>query len=483
MKTRIIVLASILLMTKVASAQQSLSLDECKRLALEHNHKVRIAAEHIGAANALTKSARTMYLPDFSANGMYARTNKQIGLLEEDMFIPVIPYSAIDPATGAFNPMLDPANTFVMNPNGGFFLDQNGNPIFQNYAWLPKEKLKIGSKNTFIGGISMIQPIYVGGKIRELNRISQYGENIANANRKLEQSEVLYRVEESYWRVVSLQEKVKMLESYIQMLERLSTDLENLYSEGIIIKNDLLRVKVKSNEVNLNLLKAKNGLTLSRMSLCQQTGLPLSSTIILSDNLEASLTLMAEMAYTDSALAHRVELEVLEQGVNITRSSANIMKSRYLPNVGLTASYMLMNPNPYRGFAEEFGGDWNVGVAINIPIFHWNDKAHTLRAAKHEQRVAELKLSEAREQISLQVQQAIFTAAEAAKKVALAEENLKLAEENLKVATDTFAEGMLKTTDILEAQAMWQDAWSELIEARMENQVSVVNLKKVTGRE
>jgi outer membrane protein TolC len=144
---------------------------------------------------------------------------------------------------------------------------------------------------------------------------------------------------------------------------------------------------------------------------------------------------------------------------------------------------MLMNPNPYRGFAEEFGGDWNVGVAINIPIFHWNDKAHTLRAARHEQRVAELKLSEAREQISLQVQQAIFTAAEAAKKVALAEENLKLAEENLKVATDTFAEGMLKTTDILEAQAMWQDAWSELIEARMENQVSVVNLKKVTGWE
>jgi outer membrane protein TolC len=424
-----------------------------------------------------------MFLPSFSANGMYARTNKQISLLEEDMFIPVIPYSAIDPETGVFNPMLDPANTFVMNPNGGFYLDQNGNPVFQRYAWLPKEKLKIGSKNTFAGGISMIQPIYTGGKIRELNRISQYGEKIAQSSKKIEESEVLYSVEEAYWRTVSLQEKVKMVETYLLMIDRLSTDLENLYNEGIIIRNDILKVKVKSNELNLNLLKAKNGLTLSRMALCQLTGKPLSSEIILVDSLASSVKLIPEMAYADSALMKRAELDVLGQTLNITRSSVNVMKSRYLPNIGLTASYMLMNPNPYKGFAEEFGGDWNVGLAINIPIFHWNDKAHTLRAAKHEQKVAELRLNEAREMISLQVQQSIFTANETVKKVAMAEENLRLALENLRVAEDSFAEGVIKTTDLLEAQAMWQDAWSELIDARMENQLSVVNLKKVTGND
>lgn len=465
-----------------AGAQQSLSLEECKSMALEHNFKIRIATEHVGAANDLSKSAKTAFLPSFSANGMYTRTNKQFSLLENDMIIPVIPFSTIDPESGQFDPNLDPANTFVMNPiSGGILLDKDGNPVFKNYAWLPKDQLKIGSKNTFIGGVSMFQPIYVGGKIRELYKISQYGENIANSNKKVEESEVAYNVEEAYWRVVSLQEKVKMVEAYQQLLEKLSVDLENLYAEGIIIKNDLLKVKVKTNEVNLNLLKAKNGLTLSRMALCQLTGLPLSSSIILTDSLGHSVELTPEMAYADSALAQRAELEALRQGVNIANSSVQVMKSRYLPNIGLTANYMLMNPNPYNGFAEEFGGDWNVGVAINIPIYHWNDKAHTLRAARHEQKAAELKLQEAREMISLQVQQAIFRAIESSKKVQMADENLKLAEENLKVATDSFNEGMVKTTDILEAQAMWHDAFSELIDARMENKLGIINLRKVSG--
>lgn len=471
-----------MLLAMFSSAQQSLSLDDCKKLALEHNYKVRIATEHIGAANSLSKAARTAFLPDFSANGMYARTNRQIRLLENDMMIPVIPFSTINPETGQFDPTLDPANTFVFNPiSGGILLDKDGNPVFKNYVWLPKDHLKIGSKNTFIGGVSMFQPVYMGGKIRELYKISQYGEQIAKSNKRIEESEVLYSVEDAYWRTVSLQEKVKMVETYLLMIDRLSTDLENLYSEGIIIKNDILRVKVKSNELNLNLLKAKNGLTLSRMALCQLTGQPLSSEIVLTDSLASTVTLIPELAYADSALTKRAELDLLSQTLNITRSSVNVMKSRYLPNIGLTASYMLMNPNPYKGFAEEFGGDWNVGLAINIPIFHWNDKAHTLRAARHEQKVAELKLNEAREMISLQVQQAIFTANETVKKVAMAEENLKLAQENLRVAEDSFVEGVIKTTDLLEAQAMWQDAWSELIDARMENQLSVVNLKKVTG--
>lgn len=464
------------------SAQQSLSLNDCKELALEHNYKVRIAAEQIGATSALSKSARTNYFPSISAKALYTRTNKQISLLQSDLLIPVVPFSSIDAETNQFNPNLDPANTFVFNPlNGEMLYDRDGNPVFNNYAWLPKDQIEFGSKNMYMGGVSLLQPIYTGGKIREMNRVSEYSQKIAQANFAKERSEVIYKTEESYWRVVSLQEKVTMVESYIELLSKLSNDLENLYNEGIIIKNDLLKVSVKTNEAKLNLLKAKNGLTLSRMALCQVTGLPLNSDLVLTDSLSTSIFAIPEMAYTDSALNMRSELEALNQAVNIAKSGVNIMKSRYLPDIGLTASYMMLNPNPYKGFTEEFGGDWNVGVAINIPIFHWNDKSHTLRAAKHEQKVTELKLSEAREMISLQVQQAIFSANESAKKVLMAEENVALAKENLNVANDAFAEGMVKTTDVLEAQALWQNAWSDLIDARMDHQLSQVNLKKVVG--
>jgi outer membrane protein TolC len=159
----------------------------------------------------------------------------------------------------------------------------------------------------------------------------------------------------------------------------------------------------------------------------------------------------------------------------------NLMKSRFLPDIGLTANYMMINPNPYNGFSNEFGGDWSIGVAINIPIFHWNDKSHTLRAARHEQKAAEYQYKEARELISLQVQQALFSVSESSKKLHMAQESISLAEENLRIVNNSFAEGIVKTTDVLEAQALWQNAWSDLIDARMEFQLSRVNLKKVIG--
>ena len=451
-------------------------------MALEHNHKVIIADEHVKAAESLKKSAKTQFLPSISANGMYMRTNKKFSLLENDLLLPVIPYSAIDPTTGTFNANLDPANTFVINPGTGQpVTDANGNPIFQNYTWIPKDKAEFGHKNIYTAGISLTQPIFTGGKIKETYNIAKYGENLAKASQDVEKTDVLFRTEEAYWRVVAVAEKVKLVNSYIKLLKNLNTDLENYYAEGMIIKNDLLKVKVKMNEAQLNLVKANNGLSLAKMALCQQVGLPLTQNVVLADSLSTMLEPVAEQSFTDTAITKRPEIEALYQSINIAKSGVNIMKSRYMPNIGLSANYMFMNPNPYNGLSQEFGGDWNVGVAINIPIFHWNDRGHTLKAARSEQRVAELKMEEAKELIALQVQQAVYTLNESVKKIEMAELNLQQAEENLKVATDGFEIGTQKTSDVLEAQSMWQNAYANLIDARMEYRMNLVNLKRVMG--
>ena len=466
----------------VYAQEQALSLEQCKQMALEHNLGLRVAHEQVGATDALSKSARTNFYPNISANAAYTRVNKPFSLFDGDKLIPVVPFSSINAETGEFDPNLDPANTFVFNPISGEMLyDKDGNPVFNSYAWLPSDQFELGAKNIFVGGVSLTQPIFTGGKIRETYNISKRGNAIAQASLAKEKTDVLYKTEENYWRVVALSEKVQMVKQYIVLLEKLKHDTENLYHEGIILKNDMLKVKVKLNEANLNLHKAQNGVRLSQMALCQVVGLPLQTEIALADSLAKGISIAPEMAYADSAMAARPELNALTQTVGIAQSAVKIAKSRYMPNIGLTASYNVLNPNPYKGFSSSFGADWSVGVAMSIPIFHWNDKSHTLRAARHELNAAELKLNEARELISLQVQQAVFTASEGAKKVAMANESLVLAEENLRITSDAFSEGMVKTSDLLEAQALWQQAWSNLIDARMENQLAIINLKRAAG--
>lgn len=479
--------------------QIKLSLEECRAMALENNHRIQIADEHIGAAGAVRKSAKTNFLPNISANGMYTRTNKKFALLDEDKFIPVVPYSALDANAGGLNnailsptlsngspnPQFDAdvfGNTFAINPaTGQPFLDKDNNPAFGNYAWLPKEEGEFGSKNLFVGALTLTQPIYMGGKVRESYKITQYGEQMAVAVKEKDVAGVLYKTEEAYWRILSLDEKVKMVKAYIALLERLNQDLENLFAEGMIIQNDLLKASVKLNEAELNLIKAENGVALSKMVLCQIIGLPLEADLALTNELSPQLMAMENISFRDSAVANRPELQALEQSANMARSGVKLMRSRYLPNVGLTANYLLANPNPYGGLVEEFGSDWNVGVAVNIPIFHWGDKNHTLRAAKFEQRAAELKVEETRDLIRLEVQQALFKVKESERKVQLTRQNLEKANENLRVANDGFSEGILKTTDVLEAQALWKESQADNIDAKMERNLNRVNLKRVVG--
>ncbi len=468
--------------------EKGLSLSDCRQKALAYNKKIKMAGEHQGAAESLKKAARTQYFPNFHFNGSYMRMGKVPKLSYDQQLLPVVPFSAIDPETGKFSSqsLQDPEvaqNTVLVNPETGEIIyDGKGNPAFLQYAMLPKGELEIGSHNIFIAGLAMTQPVYMGGKIRELNNIADYGLSIAREQTELKKSEIIYKTDEYYWQVIAVQEKVKLAKEYKAMLDSLVTDLKNILEEGIITRNELLKAKVKQSEAELSLTKAQNGLILSRMALNQAIGFPLDTTFQLSDTLEEKFYLKIEDNIMEQAINNRSELTILKRNIDMAVSASNIMKSRYLPNVALSANYLYLNPNPYNNFKEEFGGDWSIGVTANIPIYHWGDKKYTLDAARHEKRAAELKYQESTEMIRLQVKQTLFSYNESVKKINMTKTALEQATENLKITKNNFEEGILKTTDLLEAQVMWQEAKANYIDAKTEAKLLQTKLKKVSGQ-
>jgi len=476
-----------LVVSGIAFSQEKLSIDNCRQLALENNKKVKMSNLQTEAATQLRKAAFTQYLPNVSFNGSFTHLNKDILLLNEDKFLPIVPYSAIDATTHQINQAAfsDPAiapNMIVINPQTGKpVMDAEGNPVFKNYAWLPQSEAELGLDNLYIAGINLIQPIYTGGKIKQLNVTAQLVEASAKENTVLETLEIIYRCEEAYWQIISVAEKVKLAQEYKKMLEKLVNDLQNYYNEGIITNNDVLKAKVKKNEVELLLQKAENGLVLSRMLLNQIIGFPLDTVITLNDSLSGFSGNDYTTDQITKAFTNRPEIKILENNVKLAMSGKKIMQSRFQPNVAFTANYLLLNPNIYNGMQDQFEGDWNVGIVCNIPITHFGERIHTLEAASVEQKVMELKLEESKELINLQINQSIFKYHEAIRKVEFTGESLKQAEENLRVITDNFLEGRLKTSDILESQALWQNAKTEYIEAKTELRLNEIMLKKVLG--
>lgn len=503
---RKIILYFTLCLTVSLSAQDVYTIDDCRKMALEHNASIKIASENMKAARSLKKAAFTQFLPNFSAIGAYNWNEKNISLLAHDEYLPV----GVKQPDGSFGIGVGPNSKPTPNADGTFRfddsavnnnftmiggqtvpLDKQGNPFdptknpegldWKNHAILPKDGFEMDIRNVFVGGINFVQPIFMGGKIKQMYSIAGYGEKIAEARAQDAMTDLILEVDEAYWRVVSLENKVELAKELKAVVAKLDTNITALFEEGMATKADVLKVKVKLNEADLSMIKATNGLSLSRMALNQVCGISLDKQIKLADtDLDETLDLVAIIPI-EEALSKRTEIQMLTQMQNIAKSNEKIMISRFLPNVALTGNYLVTNPSSFKGFATKFDGMFSIGVVAQVPLFHFGEKIHTLKASRASSIVAELELKDAEEKIELQINQTTYKTTESLKKQLLTQRNVESAQENLMYANEGFTEGVITASDVLMAQTAWLSAKSENIDAAIDVKLSNLYLQKSLG--
>lgn len=486
MKKKVLAIFALGLTTQMYS-QKVLQLEDCRQMALTYNKSVEMAQENVKAARELKKAAFTQFLPNFSANGTYTWNEKNLSLLAEDALLPV----GTKMTDGSFGFTADQiSNGWTLINGQPVPLDANNVPFnpktnpekiqWKGYALLPKEAMEFDIHNIFAGTIGFVQPIFMGGKILELYRIAKYGENLAQAQQENKVTDLLLEVDEAYWRVVSLENKVKLAKEYRSLIAKVDSNVNAMVDEGVATKSESLKIKVKLNEADITLTKAEDGLNLSKMALNQLCGLSLEEDYTLADE---NLTTETEtqLIPIDQAINNRPEIKALLQVENIAKANEKIMLSRFMPNIGLTGNYLISNPNTFNGYKNEFGGMFTVGVVANVPLFHFGDKFHTLNAAKSQHKIATLQLEEVKEKMHLQIKQSSFKLAESLKKEASTQHNIEQAEENLRYATEGFNEGVITSTDLLGAQTAWLSAKSDAIDANIEVKLCNLYLSKSLG--
>ena len=133
------------------------------------------------------------------------------------------------------------------------------------------------------------------------------------------------------------------------------------------------------------------------------------------------------------------------------------------------------------GFSNSFRGQFTAGVAVNIPIAHAND-IYKVKAAKHQAKIVDLKLQEAREMITLQTTQSRQKVSDAQRKLARAITATGHAEENMRLAQEAWKEGMLSSTELLGAQTAWMNAETDKLDAVIELKMAQSTLNKHLGK-
>ena len=479
-------LGLLLFLPLAADAQRLLTLDSCRAMALRNNKQLGVAKVKQEASTNMRKSARTQYLPKVNAVGGYMWMNKEISILNDDQKVALsnLGTSATSKLQDALAPLVSmlPAETQakIAGDMGQFagVLNQVGTGIVDGF--------RTDTRNMFAGAVTVTQPVFMGGAIVAANKMADINEQMAANSLDMKTQGTLYHIDQVYWQVVSLRHKQTLAESYVALVKKLKGDVQKMIDQGVATKGDGLSVSVRVNEAEMALTQVTDGLELSKMLLCQLCGLPEDEDIVLADEASEELSVKSEKLATegagaDVAFENRPELKVLQNTVDLSLQTTNVLKAGNLPQVMLTGGYAVTNPNTFNGFQKKFGGVWNVGVVVRVPIWNWGDVMYKVRASKGATAMARLELDDAREMISLQVRQNNFKVKEAQKKLTMAQSNVANADENLRMANLAFKEGVASITTVMEAQTAWNQAQSQKIDAEIGVKLSQVELQKALG--
>ncbi|MCQ2110087.1 MAG: TolC family protein [Bacteroidaceae bacterium] len=501
-RIRMIAALAVAMLAQVASAGTVLTLQECRDLALDNNKQSLIAQERVNAAEYDRRAAVANYLPKVSATGAYLRNSDNISLISADQAAML---SGLGSAVGSSlgNSIGSVMQGLMASPTIGQMLasdPQLAGLFAQLQQSLPDklagiteglnaigselaESFELDIQNVYVGMVSVEEPLYVGGKIRAYNKVTQLAKELAEIQLDGEDQKVLVTTDEAYWQVVSIANKLRLAEKYAEVLRKLDSDVEKMKAEGVATASDQLAVRVELNQAEMTLVKAQNGLALSKMLLCQLIGMDLHSDITLADEENTELVVADDaIEYTDETIQeNRVELRSLQLAAQMYGQKVNIVRADYLPTVALMGAYSVTNPSSFNGFENKFGGMLSAGVVARIPLFHFGEGVNKVRRAQSDALIAQYQLEEAKGKVSLQVTQYEHKIEEAEARLAKAEKLIENAEENQRIATIGFQEGVVESATVLKAQTAWLQAKSEEVDARIDRIMAGVYLRQATG--
>lgn len=472
-----IVTAVLLLLTTVTTLAQPqkrfLTLEQCRAIALDSSAILRNAQLTEEKTDLDRKAVITNFLPKFSGYGLYLWTSDSFDYDFSGGALPVYKnvYGNLVPDL-----MKDAAGNIVYN---------NGIPIFNQYAIIPPMTLSVDLANTFTAGVSVSQPVFMGGKIISGYRMAALGTEMAKLNSELKAEEVTVSVDEAYWMYVKTCRLLEAAESFDSTVTEVYRFVEDAIDVGMATSTDLVKVEVQRNNAALAVAKARNGKRLSMMNLCHILGLPLTTEIEVDQSgftLDSTAVIPESIAMGCDSIENRTDYRLLAGQAELKRHNVDFVRSDFLPQLGVMASYGYSYGLKLMDETLLNQAGFTVMATLKVPIFAWGEGYLKIKSAKKEYEMAQNELERLSGMMELEKAKNSYAVSEAALQVRLAESSLKSAENNLKVCRDQYELGMETIVNVLEAQSQWNKCSCDYISAVADYKLSCTKYLKSIGR-
>lgn len=418
-------------LASITVSAQPLTLQACRQQALEHSERISRSEITLDKAELTRKEAFAAYLPQLDASAM-AVMRKDIDVLD-------------------------------------FELQMRG---------------------TWLAGITLTQPIYAGGRIHAANRLARIGQEVSKEQARQTRQEVIYDVDNTYYTLIAVHQKVRMLEAYRQQVVELHKTVTLLVNSELRTKADLLRIETRQSEIDYQLQRARNGEELCRLSLCRLIGVDFNSPVTAADTVISVLPL----SDLSEDIESRPELAILKRQIELRQQQVKQARAGMLPTLGLMLSYSYFDNMKFKGnmmlpngqalnMDHNFHSGSPMGLlSLSVPLFHWGAERARVGKAKADIRDASLQLQENRSLMAIQARKAVQNLTDGYMLVKTARKAVAQAEDNLHTQQSRYAAELSTLTDLLDAQSQWQQAQSNLIESLTQQKINETDYLRVTGR-
>ena len=391
-----------------AFGQQSAMLEKYRSMALEYSHDLKAAEKNLAASIELEKSARADLKPKLSGDANFQYTGNP---LEINLNLP-----------GMDNP------------------------------------LQIQGRDTKYGAsLTLLQPIYTGGRLLESIRMAQHQHALASHQKEQLLSEVCFQTDIQYWNTVARQEIVSIVADYRNSIAALTQTIRERVEVSLVNPQDLLMAEVKLNDAEFQLLQAQKNFDTGLMAFNSLIGLPLEEPTPID-------TIIPQVDTSDSSrltlAIPRPEIKIVHDQIKMAESSLKLNDSKYKPQ--LYGSYS----SPGYDLRADLDPNYAVYAKVSVPLFEWGKRRNEKRASNQKIGMAKDNLNQIQDKVNLEIQTARLSLSQALDQVQLSQQSLEKAHENERQAMERYNEGEISIVEVIEAQTYRQNAEINHVQAK-----------------
>jgi outer membrane protein TolC len=268
--------------------------------------------------------------------------------------------------------------------------------------------------------------------------------------------------EQYFWQLASLQEKMKTIEAVETLLSDIRKDVDVAVEAGVAMRNDMLQVQLRQNDIKSQKLKLQNGLSLVRMLLSQYCGLR-DTSFVITYQADAVSPLVNKQDHSQAVLG-TPEYQLLGKQVEATDLQKKITIGQNLPSVAVGAGYN------YHNLLDNNHTFGMVYATVSVPISDWWSGSHAIKRKKIAYQKAQEQLTDNAELLKIRMQNAWNGVEESYQQLLIAQQSIEQAEENLRLNRNYYNAGTSKMSDLLEAQLLYQQSCDKRTNAFAEYQ-------------